>query len=84
MSAQIVSLEDIEAARRVAEEPIEPDTFIPIIDADPEKMAIVLRPKTWKKRRDFLENRPQYRARLKEEIARIDAAEADTTAVTRG
>ena len=56
MTAQIVSLEDIEAARRVAEEPIEPDTFIPIIDVDPETMAIVLRPKTWKKRRQLFDN----------------------------
>ena len=56
MSAQVISLEDIEAARRVGEEEIEQETCIPLIDADPEKLAIFLRPMSWEKRRGFFDS----------------------------
>ena len=56
MSAQIISLEDIEAAERAANEPIEPDTFIPIIDVDPKTMAIAMRPRSWEQRRRFFDS----------------------------
>ncbi len=56
MSAQVVSLEDIQAARRVGEEEIEQETCIPLIDADPEKLAIFLRPMSWEKRRVFFDS----------------------------
>ena len=46
----------IEAAERAANEPIEPATCIPIIDAAPETMAIAMRPRSWKQRRRFFEN----------------------------
>jgi hypothetical protein len=49
-------LEDIEATERAAIEPIEPDTCIPIIDANPETMAIAMGPRTWKQRRRFFDN----------------------------
>ena len=53
MTGQVISFADIEAAEQVADEVIEQKTYIPLIDLDPKKAAIFLRPKSWKVRRDW-------------------------------
>ncbi len=52
----VVSLDDIEAAERVADEKITLNTCIPILDMDARKCAVALKPQTWTARRQFFDN----------------------------
>ena len=56
MSAQVVSLEEIAAAKRVGEKVIPQDTCVPIVDIGPEDAAVFLKPMSWAKRRVWLDS----------------------------